>query len=312
VHRDLLAHIDITVCRLRADPVDLKNRLIGRGEQLDQVAIELREAEALDRSDFADVRIDTTGKSVAEVVGLVREKTSGWWVSTNLDRQAATPQSDGHSEILSDGPIMWVCGTTAVGKSSVGYEVNQIAQRDGFTVAFIDIDQVGFCHPAPACDPGNHRAKARNIAAMWRTYRAAGAHCLVIVGPVINGAGDSGTGDIGTGGDIGQATVNVYTEALPAASWTLCRLHAGREQLTRQIMARGQGHGWPAPGDPLKGQPVARLLAIADEAVAHADALERAAIGDLSININGYTVEEVAAEIVAQCGGWPKLDRLRS
>ncbi|MGH3280538.1 MAG: hypothetical protein ACRDNW_15555 [Trebonia sp.] len=38
--------------------------------------------------------------------------------------------------------------------------------------------------PAPADDPDGHRLKASNLADIWRTYRAAGAGCLVLSGPV--------------------------------------------------------------------------------------------------------------------------------
>src|SRR5256885_10388545 len=41
----------------------------------------------------------------------------------------------------------------------------------------------GFHRPVPAGDPGNHRLKAHNLAAVWRSFRAGGARCLVLVGP---------------------------------------------------------------------------------------------------------------------------------
>lgn len=203
-------------------------------------------------------------------------------------RSSEAAEPDGRAATAADGPILWLCGATGVGKSTVGFEVYQRIMHAGLTAAYIDLDQIGFCSPTPAGDPGNLRVKARNLAALWQTYREAGAQCLIVVGRVED-----------------EAAVKPYADALPAATITLCRLHAGRDQLTRQIMFRGQGGSWPQPGDPLKGQTTTHLLRIADKAAADADALERAAIGDLRIDTDGRTVEEVADVILTQAG-WPR------
>ncbi len=131
-------------------------------------------------------------------------------------------------------------------------------------------------------DPANHRVKVRNLAAVWRTYRAAGAQCLIMSGPVED-----------------EATIKAYAEALSAAGLTLCRLHARRQHLTERIMSRGRGGSWDQPGDPLRGQSVTRLLHVADHAVASAASLEDAGIGDLRIDTDGHTVEQVADAITA-------------
>jgi hypothetical protein len=127
--------------------------------------------------------------------------------------------------------------------------------------------------------------KARNLAALWQTYRAAGAQRLIAVGPVED-----------------EGAVRAYAGALPSATLTLCRLHAGRDQLTRRIMRRGQGGSWAQPGDPLIGQSAAHLRRIAGRAAADADALERAAIAARRIDTDGRTVEETADLIIAQTG----------
>jgi hypothetical protein len=200
------------------------------------------------------------------------------------DRHPAEPDRD---PAAADGPVLWLCGATGVGKSTVGFEVYQRARRAGLTAAYIDLDQLGFCRPGPADDPGNHRVKALNLAAVWRTYRAAGAQCLTMVGPVEN-----------------QVAVAVYTDALPSAAITLVRLHAGRDQLTRRILLRGQGRGsWPQPGDPLLGQSTDRLLEVADQAAA-AEAQEGASIGAMSVDTDSHTAEDAADVIIAQTG-WP-------
>jgi hypothetical protein len=177
-----------------------------------------------------------------------------------------------------------VCGPAGVGKSTVGFQVYTRTVRAGFTAAYIDLDQIGFRRPAPA----GHNVKLRNLASMWRVFRDAGADCLVAVGPMES-----------------DAVAKSYAAAFPAASVTLCRLHADPDELTRRILLRGQGGGsWPQPGDPLAGQPTAHLLEVADSAMAAAEALDDALTGTPRIDTTTLTVEEAVRAIVAQVD-WP-------
>ncbi|PPS67313.1 MULTISPECIES: AAA family ATPase [Streptomyces] len=291
VHVDQIPQAAVTVCRLRADQEVLRQRFTGRGGPAQLVGGVLREADALDASTFADACVDTSGLLVNEVARRVGERTGGWPASA-LGRSADAPELPvvtatgrgsalAQAETSADLPVLWLCGATGVGKSTVGFEVYQRVLGAGATAAYLDLDQLGFCRPA-SDDPANHRVKARNLAAVWRTYRAAGAQCLIMSGPVED-----------------EATVKAYSEALPATELTLCRLHAGRQHLTERIMSRGQGGSWAQPGDPLRGQSVTRLLHVADQAVASAAGLEDAGIGDLRIDTDGYTVEQVADAITA-------------
>jgi hypothetical protein len=147
---------------------------------------------------------------------------------------------------------------------------------------FVDLDQLGFVRPGPDGDPGRHRLKAGNLAALWRTYRSGGATHLIATGPV-----DS------------QAAVAEYVRALPAAKVTVCRLHAGPGDLTSRIMSRGEGGSWPQPGDPLRGQTAAYLRQVAARSAAQARDLERAAIGTVRIDTSGRGAAESAALIAA-------------
>jgi adenylylsulfate kinase-like enzyme len=278
-----LPSVDLTVCRLRVGRDELARRFAGRGSELDQAENALLEAEKLDAGNVAGVSVDTGGLSVAEVARRVLERTNGW--PTLGPPSTAAKLSDGGA----DGTILWVCGATGVGKSAIGFPVYARAMQAGLMAGYLDLDQIGFRGPIPA----DHHLKAANLAAVWRTYRAAGAHALVVVGSVEN-----------------EAAIKVYADALPTATLTVCRLHAGREELTRRITIRGEGGSWPQPGDPIVGQPTARLLEIADQAVADADALERAALG-LRIDTDGRTIEQSADEIVAKTG-WPQPSPSRS
>jgi adenylylsulfate kinase-like enzyme len=306
VDTELLPQVALMLGRLRAARHAITERLTARGETLDRVDDALREADALDASDFADFCVDTTALTVPEVAGLVRERSGGWpsGLEATGPRGANAPARDPRAPGRNPGPpgresgpaaapVLLICGPTGVGKSTVGWEVYMRLRGAGLTAAYLDLDQVGFCRPAPPGDPANHRVKASNLTAIWATYRAAGAQCLVAVGPV----------------EDGRAAA-AYAGGLPAAAMTLCRLHAGAGELTRRILRRGQGDGsWPQPGDPLIGKPVAELRRIAAEAAATADRTERAGPGELRIDTERRTAAEAADLVLAQLR-WPGLPGL--
>ncbi|MEU1664543.1 hypothetical protein ABZ547_13170 [Streptomyces sparsogenes] len=324
VHAGLIPGAALTVCRLRAGHDELTRRFLGRAGSTVALADALRNAEAMDAGDIADGCVDTSGLSVAEVVERVREGSGGWPALPATEEPSPDPSPlnspvpspdpspltspesapapapypdlspapvpDAASASAADGSVLWLCGATGVGKSTVGFQLFRKALGDGRTAAYLDLDQIGFCGPAPADDPRNHRVKSRNLAALWRAYRAVGARCLTVVGHVED-----------------ESVLQAYTDALAPATVTLCRLHAGREELTRRILNRGRGGSWPQPGDPLRGRPAERLLQAADAAVADAAALERAALG-IRVDTDGRTAEEAVKEVVeavAARAPWP-------
>jgi adenylylsulfate kinase-like enzyme len=282
----------LTICRLRASADELRRRLTSRRAS-DLVADSLRDAERLDRSSFADAYVDTDGLTVAEVARLVRERCGDWPpepVAGGHPEAAAPVSADEADQAPSPaagvgGEVLLVCGATGAGKSAVGFEVFLRRLQAGVPAAYVDIDQVGFVSPAlvPADDPGGHRLKARNLADLWLRYHEAGARLLVLSGPVPD-----------------ARAAAVYAGMLPAARLTMCRLHAGPAELAHRVSLRGQGLGWPQPGDPLTGQPEAHLRLAAERAAADAEALERSGLGDLRIDTDGLSVSEAADLITAQ------------
>jgi hypothetical protein len=283
VETDLVPHAAMTTCRLRAEPADLGRRLATRGRPADDVAAELAYADALDRAFATAPCVDTTGRTVAEVVDRVRAET-GW---PDLGAPVARPSPTRQVPDPTPGEILWLCGPVAVGKSTVGWQVYQRVRHAGVNAAYVDLDQIGFRRPVAAADPGNHRLKAANLAAVWREFRAAGAECLIAVGPLDR-----------------PADVATYTATLPAATITLCRLHAGRAVLADRVARRGRGltPTWGLAGDELIGQPQARLREIADRAAHIGDALD--GVGDLRVDTDDRPADEIAAEILARTG-WP-------
>ncbi|MDA3645461.1 hypothetical protein LZ318_18825 [Saccharopolyspora indica] len=265
----------LSVCRLRADHGELAQRFRARQGQSAPVTEVLREADALDAGAIAEVCVDTTSRTIGETAELVRQQC-GHWPGDPAPRQGRAPQRT----TSADGAVLWLCGAAGVGKSATGFAVYQQTLHAGHTAAYVDLDQLAFCGP-----PGDHRLKAANLAALWENYHAAGARRLVITGPAED-----------------TAAVEIYFEALSGAVFTVCRLHAGADQLAHRIMLRGQGNGWPQPGDPLIGRPAAHLRQVAEAAAAQAEVLERAGLGDLRVDTSTRTAQQAAEEVVAGTG----------
>jgi molybdopterin-guanine dinucleotide biosynthesis protein len=283
VETQFVTHAALTPCRLRAEPAELHQRLAARGRPTDDLTEQLAYAAALDRNFANEPCVDTSGLTVAQVVDRVRAQT-GW---PGPEGPAEEPPSPWPGPDFTPGEILWLCGPAAVGKSTVGWQLYQQVRRAGVNAAFVDLDQIGFHRPVPVKDPGNHRLKAANLAALWRSFRASAAQCLIAVGPLQR-----------------PQDAAIYPEALPAATITLCRLRASRPVLAERVARRGRGltptRG--LAGDELIGQPQARLRQIADEAARILDALD--GVGDLAVDNDERSADEIAAEILRRTG-WP-------
>jgi hypothetical protein len=83
----------------------------------------------------------------------------------------------------------------------------------------------------------------------------------------------------------------------------LYRLHASPDQLRERIRLRGLGGGPPIAGDELRGQPTAVLDRASEAAIAQAGSLERAGIGDVRVDTDGRTANDLTHEIV-RSSGW--------
>jgi len=291
-YADQVPGVALTLCRLRAAHVTLIERFMRRGWMPQLVEEAVAEADSLDRLDFADLCVDTDGLSVAEVARLVRERAGGWPARGpgRATRAVGPHGASAVSAVAGDPvPVLLLCGATAVGKSTAGYEYfTRVRAR--IKAAYVDLAQIGFCQPTSADDPDNHRLRAANLAAMWPAFRAAGARCLIVTGRV---------------NDV--AAIRVYAEAFPTARFTVCRLHAGRRTITDRILCRGRGGGPAIVGDELNGQPLGRLHQIAEQAARDADDLHRAGLGDLWVDTDERSIEEVAELITKKTAGWPHL-----
>lgn len=284
---DLVGSDEITVCRLRVDPAELVARLARRRGSTAQPDAALREGELLDQSTFTDWCVDTTGLSVDEVANRVCAQIGDWpWATSAPSGGQSWPPASAVDE-PGPGEVLWLCGPTGVGKSTVGFSAYLAVLRSGVRAAYVDVDQLGLC----ATKPTDHVLRARNLAALWANFGSVGAHGVVVVGPIAT-----------------RSEAVVYEQALPTATFTWCRLHANRAELARRILSRREGGSWSQPGDPLRGKPIKDLFEVTNRVVAEAQILERQGPG-LRIDVDGLTVEE-AADAVLSRAAWP-TDRAR-
>lgn len=172
---------------------------------------------------------------------------------------------------MESAPLLWLCGSSGVGKSAVAWEMFTRLTRAGIATCYLDTDQIGQCYPPGAEDPGNDRLMAANLAVMWPNYRAEGARCLIVSGCI-----------------DAPALVPVYT-GIPGTRLTLCRLRADREVLRARFLRRG------------------RYADLIEAVLQEADALDSTDFAELCIDTTTLTVSEVADAITKQTDGWPGL-----
>jgi adenylylsulfate kinase-like enzyme len=169
-------------------------------------------------------------------------------------------------------PALWINGPEAIGKSTVAFVIFRQLSEAGTKTAFIDLDQVNLCYPAPEDDPLNYRVRAAGLGAVWATFREEGVRCVVI-------SGIAETKEI----------VKAHTDPISDAQFSIVRLRATPSELKRRFMRRG-GDGPQA-----------------DEAVRVAEEMDRHLDGDLWVNTDGLTPVRIADLVRATAGGWPRL-----
>ena len=279
----------LKLIRLRLSPEALRARILARSEDAVQLADQVIEyAEALDRGDFPAPCLETDGAAITDAVDQVIRRAETLLRDAPAPADLAPCPARTKAASASRAPMLWLCGPAAVGKSTIGWRIFDEVRNSGTKAAFVDLQQIGFLYPAPPDDPGNHRLKAFNLASMWSTFRADGAGCMVVVGTI----------------DSADETQR-YREALPTVDLTVCRLSAGRSTLVDRIAARAAGSGPRLAGDGLLGRTPNVLAMAADRAIADNESMSRAGMGDLCVDTDGRTVEDLARAIRGLTGDWP-------
>ncbi len=175
-------------------------------------------------------------------------------------------------------PVLLITGPVGVGKSSVLSEMEDLLQAAGVRFAAVELDALSYCHP-PAPDDDRVRSKLtfRNLAALWRNFRAAGAERL-IVSRVLEA----------------RREVASYRKAVPGADITVVRLRASVPTLRKRIARReiGLGRTWHTR----RAAELARIM-------------DRERVEDVLVDTDGRTVNTIAREILNRVGWLPKRQR---
>jgi adenylylsulfate kinase-like enzyme len=274
-----LVAAEVTFCRLVADEKELRRRLDqrGGGESWDSVS---RADQELDAAEPLGPTVVTDGLDPSQVAAAVRMR-AGILAATPTDLAAGPSGGTAATSPASTvpGTVIWLCGSTGVGKSTVGWRAFTMLLQAGRTAAFLDLRQLAFvAGEAETC----HRLASANVAAAWDRFGAAGATHLVL------------SGGVGT-----RQHVQLYRDALPATAMTLHRLWARREDLTRRIRARGRGEGVRLAGDELLGQPDDVLDAIAGQAWRRQERLDAADVADAVLDSTGVDPVDLAGRVLA-------------
>jgi len=270
----------ITFCRLTATVDTLAARNVARGRSPEQVAQVLRHAEAMERSDYAHVRIDTDGRDVVDTARLVQEAVAQIHPSAPGEPPYQRLPAAGPTETLD---VLLLCGAQATGKSSVGFALFLELGNTGTPVAYLDLQQIGFLSPPPVDDAENRRLKAANLSAMLVTFAEVGMRQVIASGPV-------STGD----------EVQRYRSAVAPATLTVCRLHADLDALQARFDERAQGKGPPLAGDDLVHRSQQARQGALARAMADAKRLSAQPVEDFWIDTTGRTLSECVDQVQEQ------------
>jgi hypothetical protein len=166
-----------------------------------------------------------------------------------------------------------------VGKSTLGWQLFATLLRQGTTAGFLDLRQLSFIDGAArTC----HRLASANVAAAWERFSASGATHLILSGAVES-----------------RDQVQLYRDALPAATLTVFRLRAGRHELARRVRARGRGQGVRLAGDGLLGQPQEVCEAAAGQAWRDQCRVDAAEVADAVVDVTGVTPADFVSQVLS-------------
>lgn len=115
---------------------------------------------------------------------------------------------------------LWLYGPPGVGKSATGFELFEQLIERGDRVAFVELDQIGMCMPAPVA--ARSAAKADNLLGMLDNFAAAGVDGVIVCG------------------DIVEMMSDLLTRARERP--VLCRLRADDDVTVERLTIRGSVH----------------------------------------------------------------------
>ncbi|MFI5271735.1 MAG: AAA family ATPase [Ktedonobacterales bacterium] len=169
-------------------------------------------------------------------------------------------------------PVLVVTGPVGAGKTTVAGEVSALLEDAGQPHAFVDVDSLRWCYPAPPGDRFRAGLAMRNLAAVWRNFQEQEARRLVLADVVES-----------------RADLQRYRAAVPGAEIVVVRLRAALPTLVARLEARelGAGRDWH----------VRRAAELAAR-------MEAGAVADAVVETDGRAVVEIARDVLARAA-WP-------
>jgi adenylylsulfate kinase-like enzyme len=165
-------------------------------------------------------------------------------------------------------PVLIITGPIGAGKTAVSHAVADRLRAAGIPHAMLDIDAIAECYPHPPDDRWNFRLVMKNLAALWRNFREAGATWLIL-----NWVVES------------KDELEAYREAIPSAELIVVRLRAPVAVLEERVRRRAT--------DSDLAWEIARSRELAEQ-------MDATNLQDVLIETDGRSVAEVAEEIVAR------------
>lgn len=259
--------VEFTLVRLRCTREKLRSRYLGRGSSLERLEEAIAVADALDRS-AVGLPLDTTTLSPSAVVEALADRVPLATQTHPIQPPAAAPIQPPPEAPAS---VLLLVGPTAVGKSTVGWEVLRILWSRSIPAAYIDVDQLGFQQSDSA-----PKAKVVNLIRVWHGYRNAGARALVVVA---------------------RGTPHPYRIAFANETVTVAYLEASPRELAERIAQRARGAGPGLAGDSLVGASAEQQIRTMARSVEETAILRQHRGADLVIDTDNKSSSEVAAKL---------------
>lgn len=231
--------------RLTAPYAELRRRLSTRGVYAeDWVGVE-KYARRLNTAEPDHLVIQCGPGAPAEVAAKVLELVGALLADDQRSQAAVSLAAD---EGGSHSRVVLIGGTTAVGKSTIGWQAFMATREQGIPSAFVDLRQLGFVGVGEGAI--DHRLQAGAASSLWQVFRAHGAQLLIVNGPVNS-----------------SAELLIYRAVFERIQFSAIRLTAERSALLGRVRARMRGEMAALAGDALVGRPLDEAEEIVDAAL---------------------------------------------
>ncbi len=269
--------VNVTFCLLSVGDDVLRARILERGWDADEAA---EENATLPDAPFVSSIVDTSGRSVSEVVAQVRSYLSFG------DACAPVAGIDAVAEpLLSVVDLVVIYGPRAVGSSSVSFSLAMGRWRGGSSTGFVDLQQLAFLR-VPGRDGHSDTALGiANVAAMHRLFAARGATRFI------------------ASAHLRGAEEHALLRRSVLSKVTAVRLHADAAAIEAHIRERVQGSDARLTGDDLLGASTSHQAAVLQTSLNEHEVLQAEAAQDVLVDVSGRPVGDVVSDLEQHLDG---------